>query len=555
MNRVSCWYTADELAGRAGLPAHVRNVRRRAQRDGWRVRRRDDGRREYHIDSLPADTQAELVLAVDVVYPPPRQRRNGGGAPRADIDPEAWDFIRTDYLRPEAPCVAACYERLQRAAAQRGWRIPSARTMYRRLEEIPRPVRLLAREGAERLKQAYPAQERDRSIFHALEAVNADGHKFDLFCTWPDGTIARPVMVAWQDLLSGKILSWRTDRTEHSDLVRLSFGDMVERWGIPSAAWLDNGRGFAAKLMTGGTPNRYRFRVRDEDPLGIIVQTGVKVHWTTPYAGQSKPIERAFRDLCEYVAKHPAFAGAYTGNSPNAKPENYASRAVPIAEFLRVLDTEIRAHNARPGRRTKMAAGRSFDQVFQASYERVPIRRATAEQRRLWLLAAEGVSASRVDGSVRLAGNRYWTEELSEHAGTRVVIRFDPDALHQCVHAYTLAGAYIGEAECIQAAGFNDTTAARDHARERKRWMRAQREQLAAERRMHALDVAKLLPDTGPDDSAGPPPQPKVLRPAFRRQSTDAADFQDDTPAKAQRESAFDRAVDAAWDQFIDQVI
>ncbi len=550
------WFTADELAGRAGLPAHPRNVRRRARRDGWRSRTRSDGRLEYHVDSFPIELQEQLVLRVEVVYPSTPARRHAGGAPKAEIAAEAWDFIRSDYLRPEAPCVAACYERLVRVAAERGWRVPSIRTIYRRMEQIPLPVRLLAREGAERLKQAYPAQERDRSVFQALDAVNADGHKFDVFCVWPDGTIARPVMLAWQDLASGKLLSHRVDRTEHSDLVRLSFGDLIDRWGIPGAAWLDNGRGFASKLITGGVANRYRFKVRDEDPLGIIAQMGVTVHWTTPYAGQSKPIERAFRDLCEYVARHPAFAGAYTGNAPNAKPENYRSRAVPIDEFLAVLEQEIRAHNARPGRRTQAAAGRrSFDDVFAESYERAPIRHATAEQRRLWLLAAEGVSAAKVDASVRLAGNRYWCEALSSYAGERLVIRFDPDALHGSVHCYTLAGAYIGEAACIQAAGFNDTAAAREHAQQRKRWMRAQRDQLAAEKRMDAAALARLLPDPAHDDT----PQPRVLRPAFRRKDSSAADFQAggefSEEGARKREASFDRAVDAAWDQFIDNVV
>ncbi len=548
------WFSARELAGLPGMPEHAQHVPAFARRNGWCARPREDrgGGFEYSLASLPAETRDALVLEVEVVYPKPSA---GAGRPRAPIDPRAWDFFRADYLRPEAPCVAACYERLQRVALAHGWTVPSLPTLRRRLQEIPRPVRVLAREGRDALRRMYPAQERDRSVFAAMEAVNADGRRCDVFCAWPDGTIARPVMLAWQDLLSGKILSWRVDRTEHSDLVRLSFGDMVERWGIPGAAWLDNGRGFASKLLTGGTPNRFRFKVKQEDPLGIISQMGVAVHWTTPYSGQSKPVERAFRDLAERIDKHPAFSGAYTGNRPDAKPENYNSRAVPIDEFLRVLDDEVRSHNARPGRRTKVAAGRSFDQVFQASYERVPIRHATAEQRRLWLLAAEGVSASSVDGSVRLAGNRYWTEELSQHAGTRVVIRFDPDALHGSVHCYTLAGAYIGEAECIQAAGFNDTTAARDHARERKRWMRAQREQLAAERRMTALDVAKLLPDT--DAPAHANPQPKVLRPQFGRKTGAAAPEQPggSEQERKERHERFDKAVDAQWARFMERIL
>ena len=310
--------------------------------------------------------------------------------------PEAWEYFKADYLRNEAPAAERVHERLARAAAEHGWTFPSVATFVRRIKrEIPRPVQILARQGMDALKRAYPAQERDRSVFRALEAVNADGHRFDVFVKWPDGEIGRPVMVAWQDLYSGKIVAYRVDKTENTDAVRLSFGDLVEHHGIPEHAYLDNGRAWASKWMTGGMATRYRFKVKEEEPLGLLTALLGKdnVHWTTPYHGQAKPIERALRDFCESVAKHPALAGAYTGNKPDAKPENYGSRAVPIDLFLTVLVQEIAAHNARKGRRSAVCQGRSFDETFNESYARGPVKKATAEQRRLWLLAAEVSSA------------------------------------------------------------------------------------------------------------------------------------------------------------------
>src|SRR3546814_2966550 len=90
-----------------------------------------------------------------------------------------------------------------------------------------------------------------------------------------------------------------------------------------------------------------------------------------------------FRYLCDAVAKHPAFEGAYTGNRPDAKPENYGSKAVDLDTFLRVWNEGMAAHNARLGRRTEMAMGRlSFDQVFDESYARSPIGKATEEDRK-----------------------------------------------------------------------------------------------------------------------------------------------------------------------------
>ncbi|WIA55483.1 transposase domain-containing protein [Sphingobium sp. WTD-1] len=124
---------------------------------------------------------------------------------------------------------------------------------------------------------------------------------------------------------------------ESEDMVtaRLVFADLFQKWGIPKGLLSDNGRAFASKWLTGGARTRFRFKIRDEDPLGVLTALGITVHWAKPYRGQSKPIERGFRDFCDAIAKHPAFDGAYTGNTPLAKPEDYGSRAIDIETFWR----------------------------------------------------------------------------------------------------------------------------------------------------------------------------------------------------------------------------
>jgi hypothetical protein len=437
-----------------------------------------------------------------------------GRTATVEIEPEAWELFKADYLRLEQPTASSCYDRLVRIAATRGWQLPSLKTFTRRVvRELPRAVRVLAREGEEALARSYPAQIRDRSLMAALQGVNSDGHRWDFNVVFPDGTIGRPCILGWQDLYSGKMLSWRLCDHESSDVVRLSFGDMVRQHGIPGSVYLDNGRAFASKWMTGGTPNRYRFKVREEDPAGLITTLvgAENVHWVTPYHGQAKPIERAWRDFCDRIAKHPAFAGAYVGNNVMNKPENYGSRAVAWDEFERVVNSEIHAHNARVGRRTTVCAGRSFDQAFAASYATITVRKVSEEQLRQLLLAAEAVTASPIDGSVRLAGNRYWTEALSEHAGRKVVLRVDPWHLQGVAHVYALDGTYIGDAPCTAAVGFADTQAAREHARGKKQYKRAAKDMLAAERLMDAASVAAQLPNVEPPGM----PIATVLAPVF----------------------------------------
>ena len=436
----------------------------------------------------------------------------GRAGERADCSPEAWEMLKADYLRPERPTFLACYRRLQATAAERGWTIPTARTLERRLDTLPDTIRVLARDGTDALKRMMPAQQRDRSALHALAAVNADGHKWDVFVRWPDGTIDRPMMLAFQDIYSGKVLSWRIDKTENKESFRLCFGDLVEEWGVPDACVLDNSRTFASKWMTGGAPNRFRFKVRDDEPLGVMTLMGVTIHWATPYHGQAKPIERAFRDLAGDLAKHPAFAGAYTGNKVDAKPENYASTAVPLEVFLATIGRGIIEHNARQGRTGGLCRGRSFDDVFTDSYASVPVRRASEHQRRLWLLAAERVLVNRTDGSITLEGNRFWNERLQALRGERVTVRFDPEMLQAPLHVYRADGDYLGAVPCIEAVGFLDADAARRHAATRKAWMRGVRMQLAAERTLSISEVARMLPE---GDAPVAAPATKVVRPVF----------------------------------------
>ncbi len=633
------WFSSKELAGLPGVPTTPQNITSRAKREGWKSqpRKARGGGSEYHISSLPLETQAELLVSSPDTpmlgtpatsgpspsvpgisssglpttspeedpfsYDPENlwdnyasktdkqknaakeklqllnavmaMNENGtsmvdafkaagqahgkswrtiqgwyhgtSGKPgvknydRADwlaalvpgyigrtstveMNDEAWDIFKADYLRLEQPTATACYNRLKRIAADQGWQIiPCLKTFERRIKQIPRTIRVLKREGEQGLMRLFPAQQRSVLDMHALEWINGDGYQHNVFVVWPDGSIDRPKTWVWQDVYSRKILAYRVDVTENTDTIRLSFGDLVETYGIPQHVVIDNTRAAANKWMTGGVPNRYRFKVKEDDPLGLIPSLGARVHWTSVLNGtgngQAKPVERAFGigGMGEVVDKHPAFAGAYTGKDTSSKPENYGSKAVPIETFLKVLQEEIIAWNSLNERRTEICDGvLSFDQAFNASYENASISKATAEQRRLWLLTAEAIKV-RNDGTATLdAGsavskgrNRYHSHELLDYAGHKIVLRFDPEDLHGTVYAYTLDGRYICECECIEATGFGNTEAARSFNKERKRFIKATKLAAKAESSMEAMEVADRMPQVEQPEI----PESKVVRP------------------------------------------
>jgi putative transposase len=417
---------------------------------------------------------------------------------RSDCAPEAWEFLTSDFLRAGEPAFSACYRRMLKAAKKEGWTpIASERSLRRRMDAVvPAPVQTLAREGKDKAKTLYPAQRRSRQHLHAMQMVNMDGHKIDVFVRvpWSEKPV-RMFLIGIQDLFSGKVLAWRLSDSENKETVRLVIGDMVELWGIPEDIYLDNGRSFASKWISGGSATRFRFKVKEEEPDGVLTALKITPHWTTPYSGQSKPIERAWRDLAENISKHPFCDGAYTGNKTDAKPENYMNRAIPLEEFRMHVAEQVADHNSQAGRTAATCKGRSFNETFETSI-RDPatiVRWPVAAQRSLWLLASELITAKKGSGEIHYQGNRYWSRALNEHAGRKITIRFDPDHLHAPVKVYDLKNSFICDADCIADVGFDDVEKARSHARSRRDYMKSVAAQAAAEKALSAQQLADIL--------------------------------------------------------------
>ena len=436
----------------------------------------------------------------------------------------AWAAWRADYLRLERPTAAECTRRLARLGAAQSppWRVPGADACLRRLRAETPPAEIARmRLGRVAALSMYPAQERTVADLAPLEWVCGDGRMHDVRVELPGGGVGRPVVWYWQDVRTRRLLSWRAAESETSDIVRLSFHDLT-RWGLPDHVLVDNTHAVSARCLS-----HARRRFAGSGPAGVdgiwdllgidVRRTGVEreangrgVGW-----GQAKPVERAFRDLADSVDREPRLAGAYTGSSPERKPANYGSRSVPWELFLEVVGDVVRSHNARGGRRTEAAAGRSLDEAWAEEYPRCAPRRPTAAQRALLLLAAETTRVA-ADGTFRLrAGsapgapdNRYWMEELVGHRVT-VVARFDPDRLHAPVHVHAADGAYLGVAACLRPAGFADRDAAREHGRRRRRWMRALD---AADRERVRIDEALETLGAAPAVGEPEPPAPTVVR-------------------------------------------
>ena len=568
------------------LGRHVRSIGKRAAREGWPYREVPRGRhplRLYPVDSLPADVRAaleapdqqplsgpssavegteinderpamptstltrrELFAAsaaatigsgADTSTPPPARGRRP-----AECHPDAWLAWKAHWLRPEQPTAEASTRAVLRIAEARGWQpVPRYSKYYlRRIErELSPQAVTLARRGTEALDRMRPPQIRDREALDAMELVCADGHRWDVRVRWPDGTVARPLLVAWQDIRSGKILGFRIGPSETSDLYRLSCADMLWEYGAPEAVIVDNGRGIAARCLTGGLPNRYRGTVSEDEPVGLLTELVGKhnVHWTTPYSGQSKPIERSFRDFASDIAKDIRLAGAYTGKDTVSKPANYGRREIPLDVFKAVVADGVAQHNARTGRRGPGMRGRSCDAVFAAALPAAGLRMLAPERLARWLLAMQGVTAHAEHGSVQIYGARYWSESLAAafagraKAARRAVVRFDPERLDRPVLVELPDGRPVGLAEPQGRVPYLDAEAAKARAKTKARARKAAKAELQAALELDAAAAATLLDEVAVADPAATVESgleldlPNVLEVQFAEAQSDEAEL------------------------------
>lgn len=556
--------TMREIAAAVGSSPRV--IGRRSDCAGWPYREvpcLGGRRRLYPVSSLPADIRAALEAAFNgassAVEPPGKSDNlpqsvppSRGGRPHAECHPEAWAAFKADWLRPERRTAEDSLRVVLRIAEAKGWGpVPAYAKYYARRirRELSPQAIALARRGPEAVDRMSPPQIRDRGALASMEIVCADGHRWDVRVEWPGPNgktrIGRPLLVGWQDIRSGSILAWRIGESETSDLYRLSCADMLWKHGRPGAVIVDNGRGIAAKCLTGGMPNRYRGRILDEDPKGLLTQLvgADHVHWSKPYSGQSKPIERAFRDFCQSIAKDIRLAGAYTGKDTVSKPSNYGSREIPLEEFKRVVANGIAQHNARTGRRGLDMDGRSCDEVFAACLacdedgEVVFGKQLEPDKLARWLLAMKSVTAHKDNGSVTVFGARYWSEELAAALALRpkkqrqVVVRFDPERLDRDAVVERPDGRLIAVAEAQERVPYLSAEAAKRTAKARARTRKAAREELDAALELDAAGLGGMLDglgcaqEQGRPDEAGLPGVIELELPAGPESESDEAEL------------------------------
>ena len=246
----------------------------------------------------------------------PQYDRKRGGA-GASFDEKAKEIINSLYLDLRKPSAAS----VTRDLAQFGYDLKYV-TVNRYIKEIPNSVKVFYREGQKAYHDKFdPYIERDYTLFKAMEWGCADHHIFD-FVIMHEGRIFRPWVTLFMDMRSRIITGWWIDVVPNTLTIMRAFSMSVEQYGLFENMLVDNGKDFRSEWFAGSEWKERRTKPEKETLeliAGVLQDCKTKIHFATPYMGQSKPVERFFRTVCERFSKMQDF---YVGSNTVDAPED-----------------------------------------------------------------------------------------------------------------------------------------------------------------------------------------------------------------------------------------
>lgn len=405
--------------------------------------------------------------------------------------------------------LTVCYEIARFKAQESGWSFPSYGSAHRLVKKLSPAIVAKRRLGEKAfVDQIEPNIRRDYSHLASNDWWCSDDRPFDVIVQHgakPDGSpnFVRPILHAWQDLRSRKLLAWEILATApNSHTVLRTFVNACDAHGVPKVAYVDNGKTFDSRKLQGVTKQQRRQGIdvaRVDGAFSRLIVDGepIQTVHAWPFHGQSKPIERLFNTISTQFCK---LFDTYCGRSTVEKPEDLARRlkagqAPTLEEFARAFADWVEpAYNARAGHRGDAMDERSPNQAFTAQ---LAVRRVLPREV-LEYATFERVGPVKVrqDGVV-YQGLQFgqFDEQLIDRIGKQVRLAVDDRCLTH-VYVEDLDGRLICRARANGKVGWAppgavDNAALREAIAEKKRVRRVVAA-ANAERPKLALDVPDL---------------------------------------------------------------
>jgi len=296
------------------------------------------------------------------------------------------------------------------------------------------------RDGAKALNdRILPFLRRSYGDLHVGDVLVSDGHTINADIINPfTGKPKRLTLILVTDMKSGMPLGWEFSDTENTAAIAAAYERAVRKLGFaPRVMYTDNGRAAKSKFFNREEDSKKLSGFFDRlKPYGYLESV-----FALPYHGQSKPIERQFRDLHEFEK----LLGSYRGNSI----ENKVARLSRNEKFAKGLHERLtggvtpqvyEAHAllsswfsewvTRETDKSSSLGGRSRFDVYQEGLAETLAmpghgERAVAPETLRYLMMSD-TKPSITQNGIRFRGVEYWHESLyGFDKGKRVCVRYD----------------------------------------------------------------------------------------------------------------------------------
>jgi transposase InsO family protein len=453
---------------------------------------------EYNAGTIVADLRAELggkPISKSTLYNwtgkyqshdeaglvPQYKDRGGCGA---SLDKRTKELIWFYYLHKNKPSVARV---LRKLAEKEGIEVKPTK-VYRYIRyEIPSSVKDYFRKGKKYYHDHYESYiVIDYTRYHAMQMVVYDHKTLDFASRVKraDGWHrVRLVLTCIIDKRSRMILGWWIDEVPSTLTIIRATRMMVESYGCPESGQFDNGKDFTSSWFSGDAWNEQhrRFGTKERNTISCIIDDlGMAAHFTEPYHGQSKHIERAFGFFAAEFDK--AFESYLGSNTSDRHEESRlytgafeGAPARPIEELPTIEETRalfakfMEWYNTKHGHRGQGMNGKTPEQVFN---ETLRGRRDLPKGWGEYVWTRREVKVVQRNG-VRDGEDWFYNEKMQGIVGKQVELRVSIDDIGRA-YIFNLEGEYLYDA----VSKFKDRGNTEKNVREVRRIRKEARKEL-----------------------------------------------------------------------------
>ena len=373
------------------------------------------------------------------------------------INNNIFDYFKKIYLDQGAPSIYSCWKNTY-GYAVRHYNVelsdfPSYVTFIRRLRsEMPEQAIYLARYGKTAFNKKYGNYlQRDYSTVECGKVWVSDHAQIDVAVFDSDGNVVFPWVTAWRDYKSSKWLGWTIQcGSPNSDRIFQAFYYAATTYGLPDDVIIDNGKDYRSRDFAGGR-NRENFDNKGK-ATSMLDELGVQVHFALPYNAQTKPIERDFRTIKEYLSKHcQGYRGGNVVERPEILKDDIKSKYIMDFEKFKDLfnDFIINVFNKKESAGMNLN-GLCPDELFNMEFKEKRV--STRDALKLFCMrTSNNYTIYRNGIQDKQNGITYWADWMVAQMKERVYLRRDPENYKEAWIFRADNDEFLGKAVAVRA--------------------------------------------------------------------------------------------------------